>query len=331
MTTSLQAKRVLAMILAIIIGALLMGVKFTAYLLTGSTAILSDALESIINVVASSFALYSIHLSNQPPDSSHPYGHGKIEYFAVGFEGALILLAAGAILYKALPAFVREPVVTQLDLGVVLILATALVNLALGLFMVRTGRRTRSLPLEADGKHLLTDVYTSTGVVAGLILVRLTGWHGWDPLVACLIAANIIFTGGRLVSKSFARLMDEADPELLHRLLQLLNEQRRPDWIDIHQLRTRYYGEKVHVDFHLILPRSYGLSEAHAQAKEIEKLILTSMREVSEVIVHVDPCEDPYCEVCLQDSCQDRSATTTGRSKPWKLEDVVKKRADRDA
>src|SRR5210317_181304 len=304
---SSQTIRFRAMILAISVGGLLMTVKFVAYYLTDSTAILSDALESIINVVASGFALYSIYVSNQPPDPSHPYGHGKIEYFSVGFEGALIILAAVVILYKAIPAFFYPRMLAQLGLGIFLLLGTSAVNLALGLFLIRTGGRTRSMPLEADGKHLLTDVYTSVGVVGGLVLVKLTGWQGWDPLTACAVAINIIFTGWRLVKESFGRLMDEADPELLGRIVDILNKNRRSDWIDIHQLRTRHYGNKVHLDFHLVVPRSFGLPEAHVEAEEIEMMILNTLDEVAEVIVHVYPCEDPLCERCLQAQCQDRS------------------------
>jgi cation diffusion facilitator family transporter len=318
-----------AMILAVSVGASLMIVKFVAYLLTDSTAILSDALESIINVVASGFALYSIYLSDQPPDTSHPYGHGKIEYFSVGFEGALIILAAVAILYKAIPVFFRVQVIAQLNLGIILLLGTAAINLALGLFLIRIGRRARSIPLVADGKHLLTDVYTSVGVVGGLLLVKLTGWHGWDPLAACAVAINIVITGWRLLKESFGRLMDEADPELLDRIVEILNAHRRPDWIDIHQLRTRHYGAKVHVDFHLVVPRSFGLLQAHVEAEAIEEMIVDSLSEVVEAIVHVDPCEDPLCERCRQDHCQDRSTAGTDTGKPWRVEEVVAKRANR--
>lgn len=324
-----QTIRFRAMILAVSVGGLLMTVKFVAYFLTDSTAILSDALESIINVVASGFALYSIYVSNQPPDTSHPYGHGKIEYFSVGFEGALIILAAVAILYKAIPAFFVERVLAQLNLGIILILGTSAINLVLGLFLIRTGRKTRSVPLEADGKHLLTDVYTSVGVVGGLLLVRFTGWQGWDPLAACAVAVNIIFTGWRLVQESFGRLMDEADPVLLDRIVEILNAHRRPDWIDIHQLRTRHYGDKVHVDFHLVVPRSFGLLQAHVEAEAIEEMIVDSLSEVAEAIVHVDPCEDPLCERCRQDHCQDRSTAGTDTGKPWRVEEVVVTRADR--
>jgi cation diffusion facilitator family transporter len=319
-----------AMILAISVGGLLMTVKFVAYFLTGSTAILSDALESIINVVASGFALYSIYLSSQPPDASHPYGHGKIEYFSVGFEGALIILAAVAILYKAIPAFFVERPLTQLNVGIILMLGTAAVNLVLGLFLIRTGRKTRSVPLVADGKHLLTDVYTSVGVIGGLLLVRLTGWQWWDPLAACAVAINILFTGWHLVKESFGRLMDEADPELLDQIVEILNENRRPDWIDVHQLRTRHYGDRVHVDFHLVVPRSFGLLEAHLEAEKIERMILSTLRRVAEVIVHVDPCEDPQCERCRQHHCQDRSAPSSGATKPWLVDEVVLKREERN-
>lgn len=330
MHVSPQTTRFRSITLAIAVGGSLMTVKFLAYFLTGSAAILSDALESIINVVASGFALYSIYQSSRPPDITHPYGHGKIEYFSVGFEGALIILAAVAILYKAVPALFQVRVLAKLDVGIVLMLGTSAVNLAVGLFLIRIGRRTRSVPLEADGKHLLTDVYTSVGVVAGLVLVRLTGWHGWDPIAACAVAVNILFTGWRLVKASFGRLMDEADPELLARIVDILNRHRRPDWIDIHHLRTRHYGDKVHVDFHLVVPRSFGLREAHLAVKEIEKMILNSLVEVAEVIVHVDPCEDPLCERCQQYQCEDRSQASIGATRAWRVEEVVLKREHRE-
>jgi cation diffusion facilitator family transporter len=300
-----------------------------AYFITGSAAILSDAFESIINVVASGFVLYSIYLSHQPPDKSHPYGHGKIEYFAVGFEGALIILAAGAILYKAIPAFFQVKMLSKLDVGIFMVLGTSAVNLVLGLFLIRTGRRTRSAPVEADGKHLLTDVFTSVGVVVGLVLVKITGWSWWDPITACAVAVNIVITGWHLVRKSFRRLMDEADPELLGRIVEILNEHRHPDWIDIHQLRTRYYGNKVHIDFHLVVPRSFGLHEAHIQAENIENMILNSLPEVAEVIVHVDPCENPLCKHCQRYRCEDRSQENSGSTIIWRVEEVVVKRTRR--
>jgi cation diffusion facilitator family transporter len=321
--SSTYTTRFRAMTLALVVGGLLMAVKFVAYSITGSAAILSDAFESIINVVASGFVLYSIYRSHQPPDKSHPYGHGKIEYFAVGFEGALIILAAGAILYKAIPAFFQVRTLAKLDLGIILVIGTSAVNLAVGIYLVRTGRATRSAPVEADGKHLITDVYTSVGVLIGLILVKLTGWLWWDPLAACVVAVNIVITGWHLVKQSFGRLMDEADPELLERIVEILNQHRHPDWIDIHQLRTRHYGNKVHVDFHLVVPRSFGLHQAHIEAENIEKMILNSLPEVEEVIVHIDPCEDPMCERCQQYECEDRSQAKITATVTWRVEELV--------
>ena len=326
---STYTTRFRAMTLALVVGGLLMAVKFVAFFITDSAAILSDALESIINVVASGFVLYSIYLSHQPPDKTHPYGHGKIEYFAVGFEGALIILAAGAILYKAIPAFFQVRMLSKLDFGIILVLGTSAVNLAVGLFLIHTGRRTRSAPVEADGKHLITDVFTSVGVVIGLVLVKVTGLNWWDPLAACVVAVNIVITGWHLVKQSFGRLMDEADPELLGRIVEILNKHRHPDWIDIHQLRTRHYGNNVHVDFHLVVPRSLGLLEAHLEAKEIEEKILSSLPEVEEVIIHVDPCEDPLCPWCIRAECQDRSKAFLGEVEPWKVEKVVMKQLHR--
>ena len=327
---STYTTRLRAMTLALALGGLLMAAKFVAYFITGSAAILSDAFESIINVVASGFVLYSIYLSHQPPDKSHPYGHGKIEYFAVGFEGALIILAAGAILYKAIPAFFQVRTIAKLDLGIVLVMGASAVNLAMGIFLIRTGRKTRSAPLEADGKHLITDVYTSVGVIIGLVLVKVTDWLWWDPLAACAVAVNIVITGWHLVKKSFARLMDEADPELLVRIVEILNKNRQPDWIDIHHLRTRYYGDKVHLDFHLVVPRSFSLHEAHMEAKNIENMILDSLPEVAEVIVHVDPCEDPLCKRCQQYKCEDRSQAKTASTTMWRVEEVVEKRVHQE-
>lgn len=323
MVESTQRIRFRAMSFALLASGLLMGMKFGAYLLTGSTAILSDALESIINVVASGFALWSVYLSARPPDLRHPYGHGKIEYFSVGFEGALIILAAVTILYKSISAFFAELQLTHLDRGILLVLAAALVNLGLGVYLVRTGRRTRSLLLEADGRHLLTDVYTSAGVVVGLILVELTGILWLDPLVACLVAGNILFTGWRLMRESFGSLMDAADPEMIERIVGILNTHRKPEWIDIHQLRARRYGPEVHVDFHLILPRDFGLFEAHAHAKEIERLLLESVEEVSEVIVHLDPCEDPFCSQCRRYACDYRAYRDSGERQTWRPEEAA--------
>ncbi|MDZ7759973.1 MAG: cation diffusion facilitator family transporter [Desulfovermiculus sp.] len=296
------------MVLAVVIGTLLMVIKFGAYLLTGSAGILSDALESIINVAASGFALYSVYLSTQPPDANHPYGHGKVEYFSAGFEGGLIVLAAGAIFIQAVPRFFDPRPLAHLGWGMLLLLAATILNLALAYVLLRTGKRFHSMALTADGKHLLTDVITSVGVIIGLILVRWTGLLWLDPLVACLVAGNILYSGSKLLRESTGRLMDEAEPELLERIVQVLNTHRQPEWIHVHNLRARRYGPDVHVDLHVIFPRWYDLNQIHQAIKEIEKVLQKKLGPGAEIIVHPDPCTDPWCPICVLPECEQRSA-----------------------
>ncbi|MFO7802627.1 MAG: cation diffusion facilitator family transporter [Desulfovermiculus sp.] len=296
------------MVLAVIMGALLMALKFGAYMLTGSAGILSDALESIINVAASGFALYSVYLSTLPPDANHPYGHGKAEYFSAGFEGALIILAAGAILYQAVPRFFDPRPLAHLGGGMLLVAAAAIVNAALGWLLIRTGKSSNSPALAADGKHLLTDVVTSLGVLVGLLLVHWTKMLWLDPLVACLVAGNILYAGSKLLRESTGRLMDEADPKLLEHIVKVLNAHRRPEWIHVHHLRARRYGPNIHVDLHMILPRSYTLTQTHATVKDIEQVLSADLGPGAEVIVHADPCTDSWCPVCSRPECGQRAA-----------------------
>ena len=206
--------RYIAVGLSLSIGVALLAIKFYAAYLTGSSAILSDALESIINVVASTFALVSILWAARHPDETHPYGHGKIEFFAAGFEGALIILAAAGIFVQVWPRLFHPQALPRLEIGLLLIFFAALVNLVLSLGLIRTGRRTHSPTLVADGQHILTDVYTSLGVLVGLVLVWLTGWYWLDSAVACLVAVSILITGVKLVRQAFWGLMDTSEPGL---------------------------------------------------------------------------------------------------------------------
>src|SRR5665648_859125 len=261
----------LAISASLLIGAALMAIKFLAFYLTGSAAILSDALESIINVVAAGFALGSIIIAAKRPDPDHPYGHGKVEYFSAGFEGALIVLAALAIFYEAWPRLLAPQAIPKLEKGLLLILGAALVNLILGMVLLMLGRRTKSVVLIADGKHVLTDVITTVGVVLGLVGVYFTGWNWLDGAVAILVGLNILVTGARLVHQAAAGLMDTSDPELLEEICRVIAEQRRPMWIDIHQLRGRRARTRVFIDFPLILTRDPFTEASQAEIKKIEK------------------------------------------------------------
>jgi len=272
------------------VAVVLMALKFYTFHLTHSSAVLSDALESIINVVAAAFAVVSIWMAAQPPDSDHPYGHGKIEYFSAGFEGALIVFAAIGIFKTGISRLLMPEPLANLQVGLSILVATAAVNLLLGTGLIRVGKKTQSLTLIADGKHVLTDAYTSLGVVAGLLLVQLTGWLWLDGAIACLVGVNILLTGTRLVRQSFSALMDASDTHLLGEISRLLEAHRKGVWIDIHQLRAWRSGNFVHIDLHLVLPRDYLLDDAHAQAKDLEKLLIDHFEGNAGVLVHMDPC-----------------------------------------
>ena len=318
--------RLTAISLSLLIGAALMAAKFYVYHLTRSSAVFSDALESIINVVAAAFALASIILASRPPDKSHPYGHGKVEYFSAGFEGALIILAAIGIFKTGLEHILHPRPMPNLELGLLILLATSLVNLALGIGLVRVGKSTHSLTLVADGKHVLTDVYTSAGVLVGLFLVDLTGFYWLDGTVACLVGFNILFTGVTLVKKSFAGLMDAAEPGLLEEIAGLLEKHRKEDWVGIHELRAYRSGSFIHVDLHLILPRTFTLEEAHREAEEVEAIIEGAYDGRARVLVHLDACKDPDCPACRRNACRLREADYTHQG-PWNVEILISERA----
>jgi cation diffusion facilitator family transporter len=303
--------RMTAIAISLSVSVVLMAAKFYTFHLTRSSAVLSDALESIINVVAAAFAVVSIWMAAQPPDSDHPYGHGKIEYFSAGFEGALIVFAAIGIFKTGISHLLMPKPLANLQAGLAILVAATVINLMLGIGLVKVGKRAHSLTLIADGKHVLTDVYTSAGVVAGLFLVQWTGWLWLDGSIACLVGFNILLTGTRLVRQSFSALMDASDPHLLQEISRLLENHRKEVWIDIHQLRAWRSGNFVHIDLHLVLPRDYLLDDAHVQAKALEQLLIDHFEGNAGVLVHMDPCgtvlSDGQAPACWK-NCSERPA-----------------------
>ncbi len=291
---------------AVVIGLGIMGLKFYGYWLTGSSAILSDALESIINVVAGAFALGSLMLAAKPPDTGHPYGHGKIEFFSAGFEGALIVLAAFGIFAEGMGQIVNPQPLPQLQMGLLILRAASLGNLSLGTVLIRLGKRTRSLVVEADGWHLLADVYTSVGVLAGLGLVYFTSYYRVDGIVACIVGVNVVVMGIKIIRHAFGGLMDASDPDLLEEICNLLETHRKDIWIDVHRLRAWRSGKRAHVDFHLILPRGMPLEQGHREVKELERIFDRHFEGLAEILIHLDPCADPECPVCKQEPCEFR-------------------------
>jgi cation diffusion facilitator family transporter len=299
-----QALRKKAALISLLIGVLMLVMKMGGYLITNSAAVLSDALESVVHVIATAITFYSILLIGRPADREHPYGYGKAEYFSAGMEGGLIVVAAIAIIYEATRDIIRGSTLKSLDIGVMVVAAAGAINLVLGFYLIRTGKKTRSLAVVADGKHVLTDSYTSIGVLVGLLLVKFTGWLLLDPIFAIGVALNIIATGYRLVRQAVRGLMNISDPETLERVVAVVNRIRTPQMLDMHRLRAWSSGEKQYIDFHLALPEKFLLAEVH----EIQDMIRDALREEFDdqvdVMIHFDPCSDGYCVICGQQVCR---------------------------
>jgi cation diffusion facilitator family transporter len=265
--------------------------KFAAYLLTDSVGLLSDALESLVNLAAALTAYFSLWYAARPADSSHAYGHEKIEFFSSGLEGMLILVAAGGIVWTAIPRFYKDVELQSLGAGTLIAFAASMVNLVVAVILLRVGRKAGSIVLEADGQHLMTDVWTSFGVLAAIGLVALTGWKILDPLVAILVAAHITWTGFGLVRRSFDGLMDRAWPENEREELRRLIREQLPPGTDFHALRTRRAGGRRFADLHLLVPGSMSVSDAHALAHRVEAGVEAG-RPGLDLTIHVEPIED---------------------------------------
>lgn len=282
----------LAMRLSLIFGVLMLLGKTTAYFVTGSAAIFSDSAESVIHVVAVGFAAFSLRLSLRPADQRFLYGYERITFFSAGFEGAMIILAAIAIIAAAIQKWIAGLPLQRLGLGTLVVLAAALVNALLGWYLVRTGRRMNSLILEANGKHVLTDSWTSFGVVGGLCLVLATGWKPFDPLVAFAVALNILWSGGHLVWRSVRGLMDYSDPETGRTLRQKLDALCADLGVHYHGVKFRTTGYRLFVELHLLFPYEMPVGEAHRVATQIEERLPEVLGLPVEVVTHLESLED---------------------------------------
>lgn len=305
------------------ISFLLMLGKFTAYFITSSNAILTDAAESIVNVLASSFAFYSIYLSAQPKDINHPYGHGKVEFFSMFVEGILILLAGVLIILKSGYNLFYPPVVRDLFDGTIIVAVAGAVNFILGKTLIKESKNTNSLVLYADGRHLLTDAYSSAGLVLGLLAIYFTGNYHLDSLLSILMGLYIIFNGYKLVRKSVGGLMDESDFKVVKDVLDILNANRHDPWIDIHNLRTQSYGHELHIDCHVTLPYYYELNKVHDEISQIDTLINQKGFVRTEFFIHADPCLPQCCHYCRVEACPVRSEVQT-KDITWTPENVTR-------
>lgn len=274
-----------------LVGVVLLLIKMYAYWITNSAAILSDLTESIIHVFAVGFAAYSMWLSGKPADTDHPYGHDRITFFSAGFEGALIVIAAGLIIYNAGLKLLFGFELGNLSEGIMLVIVVTLINGSLGYWLIQKGKQHSSLILEAHGKHLITDCVTSCGVIVGLTAVQMTGLEWIDPAVACGTALNIICTGGRLVKRCVSGLMDQTDISFDAELKAYLSELVKPKGLSFHQLRHRHTGTRQLVEFHLVFPNKISLIQAHEQASTIEAKLRQRYGQTLDVTTHLEPKE----------------------------------------
>lgn len=287
-----QRRLIRLMWLAIVASVLTIGLKTAAWLLTGSVGLLSDAAESVVNLVAAIFGLIAIHWAGQPADEEHTYGHEKANYLAAGVEGALILVAAVTIGVTAIERLLNPRPIEAVGLGLAVSAVASAINLVVGLLLVRHGRREQALVLEADGKHLLTDVWTSVGVVVGVALVAITGWHTLDPLVALAVAANIVVAGCGLVRRSADGLMDRAlEPDERARIDAVL-KRFTTDRTGFHAVRTRRAGQRAFVSLHVLVPGEWTVQRGHDFVEEVEAALRETFSAAT-IDTHLEPIEDP--------------------------------------
>ena len=297
--------------------------KFGAYFLTASNFVLTDAAESIVNILASSFAFFSIYLASQPRDENHPYGHGKVEFFSVFIEGALIGIAGVVIIFKSVYNVFYPHPISDLVIGAIIIGATGIVNGSLGYYIIKRGKQLRSITLEADGKHLITDMITSLGLVVGLLLIHFTKILLLDSILSILVGLYIVYTGYKLVRKSVSGLMDEADFQVVSDIVAILDKKRRDEWIDIHNFRAQKYGNELHIDCHMTLPNYFDLNRVHEEVSLVDKLINEEASIKTELFIHSDPCLPYCCHYCSMPNCPIRSEPKT-TTIPWTMENLIR-------
>ncbi len=296
--------------------------KFAAYYYTNSLAILSDALESIVNVLAGIIGLYSLYVAAKPSDEDHPYGHGKAEFVSAAAEGGLIVAAGMLIVYETVANFIHQKPITYIDTGIYLVTLTAVINYAAGFICIRVGKKNKSLALQASGKHLQTDTWSTLAVVIGLVIISLTNILWIDKIIALIMSVFITWSGYQIIRKSLAGIMDEQDMELLQRMVRLLNSHRRVTWIDLHNLRVIKYGRQLHIDCHLTVPWYFNVNQAHFEVESLIRLIRDNIDDDIEFFVHTDGCLPFSCSLCEHLSCTVRQKSFE-HTVEWTLDNLL--------
>ncbi|RST25777.1 cation diffusion facilitator family transporter [Chryseobacterium lacus] len=296
--------------------------KLYAWHITGSDAVFSDAMESIVNIIAAFMGLYSLYLAAKPKDTDHPYGHGKVEFITSGVEGALIIFAGIMIIIESTDSLLHGNTLKELNWGILIISLTAAVNYFLGYISYKKGVKENSLVLQSSGKHLQSDTLTTGGVVLSLILVNYTGLFWLDAVVAIVFGGYIIFVGYKIIRKSLKGIMDEADLRMVSDIAELLNKKRKREWIDVHNLKIQQYGSRLHIDGHITLPWYFELREAHSEMEEMIKCIAKSTDRPVEFNFHMDDCKPFSCEICQLFECQVRQRPFVKKVE-WTVENIA--------
>ena len=296
--------------------------KFVAYYLTHSLSVLSDALESIVNVLAGCIGLYSLYVASKPKDKDHPYGHGKAEFISAAFEGSLIITAGLIIILEALSSFFSPTALHALDNGLWILLITAFINLFAGMMAKKIGRKNNSLALVSSGRHLIIDSVTTFGVIMGIAIVLLTKFNGLDSYIAMLMGIWIIYNGYKIIRQSIAGIMDEADMALLENVIAEINDNRNKSWIDLHNLRVIKYGPLMHIDCHLTMPWYLNVHEAHRIMDQFTDLIKSKFGDSVEFFIHIDGCMPFSCDICTLENCPQRQASFK-KKLDWTMENVL--------
>jgi cation diffusion facilitator family transporter len=304
------------------VAVLLFSIKIIAWWLTRSVAILTDALESIVNVIAGLVGLYSLSIAYKPRDSNHPYGHGKAEFLSAAIEGTLIMLAGVFIIYEAVSHLIHPKELQQLNFGILLVGISAIINFVVGLYAVKKGEENNSEALQASGHHLKSDTYSTLAIIVGLFLIYFTHILQLDSIVAIIMSVVIMIIGYRIARKSVAGIMDEADEKILGKVIDLLNNSRLPNWIDIHNLRVIKFGNVLHVDCHMTVPWYLNVREAHVEIDRLRKLIQSEFGSVMEFFVHSDGCIPDCCPVCIKTDCRVREHPFIKKIE-WEMQNAI--------
>ncbi len=297
-------------------------IKIIAFYLTHSLAILSDALESIVNVLAGFIGLYSLYVAAKPKDIEHPYGHGKAEFVSAAAEGTLIFASGILIIYETVVNIIEKSPLESLNEGIWLISFTGLLNYIAGSVCIWMGKKNNSLALKASGKHLHIDTYSTIGILAGLFLIIITHFVWIDKAIAIIISIIILFNGYKIIRASLAGIMDEADKKLLNTFVAFLNKKRKENWIDVHNLRVIRYGNTLHVDCHLTVPWYFNIHEAHNEVEALEQLINEHFEDSIELFVHTDGCLEFSCGICMKNNCEKRQHPFTKKIE-WIFNNIV--------